>query len=219
MDWGSKRGCGTMFDSKPRFEEVCCKDEDWRRSMRTRQVLFGMTVILMVAITCPGALAQVGRGAIFGTVTDSQGAVIPNAVVTVTDVSTGTSVNARSDQVGNYIVTDLAAASYRLSCAVCRLRNYRAHGILLEVDQKARVDLRASGRKDAAGRDGAEQCHEYRHIYFHCKGRCGSGSHGRIAIEWPQRTHTSGASSGFRANGKRVRGQWYCSEYRISSSV
>ena len=109
--------------------------------MRTHRFVFGLTAILMIAVSCPRALAQVGRGAILGTVTDSQGAVIPNAVVKATDVSTGTSVVAKSDEVGNYIVTDLAAASYSLSCAVAGFETIERTGISLQVDQKARVDF------------------------------------------------------------------------------
>jgi len=109
--------------------------------MKTRHILFGMIIVSMVVATCPEALAQVGRGTIFGSVTDIQGAVIPNALITITDVSTGTSVSAQSDQVGNYIVTNLAAATYRLSCAASGFETIERTGILLEVDQKARVDL------------------------------------------------------------------------------
>jgi hypothetical protein len=109
--------------------------------MRTHRLVFGLTAMLMIATSCPVAFAQLGRGAIFGTVTDSQGAVVPNAAITVTDISTGTSVSAKSDEVGNYIVTDLAAASYRLSCVVAGFETVEHTGILLQVDQKARVDF------------------------------------------------------------------------------
>jgi Carboxypeptidase regulatory-like domain len=95
----------------------------------------------IIAIVCPGVLAQVGRSAIFGTVTDSQGAVVPNADITVTDVSMGTSVHASTDQVGDYIVSDLAAATYRVSCASPGFETIDRTGILVQVDQRARVDF------------------------------------------------------------------------------
>ena len=109
--------------------------------MRTNRVLFGITVMWMIAISCPGAFAQVGRSGIFGTVTDPQGAVVPNADITVTDESTGTSVHATTDQVGDYTVTDLGAASYRVACAASGFETVERTGILLQVDQRARVDL------------------------------------------------------------------------------
>ncbi|MGA7341325.1 MAG: carboxypeptidase regulatory-like domain-containing protein [Terracidiphilus sp.] len=109
--------------------------------MRTHRVVIGILMLLTSVMSCPGALAQVGRGAIFGTVTDSQGAVVPKATIVITDVSTGTSVTVKSDQVGNYIVTDLGAASYRLSCEAPGFETVERTGILLQVDQKARVDL------------------------------------------------------------------------------
>jgi carboxypeptidase family protein len=109
--------------------------------MRTHRVVIGITVALMTIISCPGMLAQVGRGAIFGTVTDSQGAVVTNAGIVITNVSTGTSVTAKTDQAGNYIVTDLAATTYRLSCEALGFETAQRTGILLQVDQKARVDV------------------------------------------------------------------------------
>jgi hypothetical protein len=109
--------------------------------MRAHRVLFGITVMWMIVISCPGALAQVGRSAIFGTVTDPQGGAVPNAEITVTDVLKGTSVHANTDQVGHYIVTDLAAASYRVACAAPGFATIERTGILLQVDQRARVDL------------------------------------------------------------------------------
>ncbi len=97
--------------------------------------------ILVIALSSMTAWGQVGRGAIFGTVTDAQNAVIPNAAITVTDVGTGTAVHMTSDQTGNYIVTDLAAASYSVSCSAPGFETVNRTDILLQVDQKARVDL------------------------------------------------------------------------------
>ncbi len=112
--------------------------------MGKHRFVFRLAVALIIAIAGPGAFAQVGRGAILGTVTDSQGAVIPNAAVTVKNVATGTSVVAKSDAVGNYIVTDLAAASYSLSCESAGFATVERTGVVLQVDQKARIDFALS---------------------------------------------------------------------------
>jgi hypothetical protein len=109
--------------------------------MKTHRILLGIAVMWMIGISCTGAFAQVGRSGIFGTVTDPQGAVVPNAEVTVTDEATGTSVHASTDQVGDYVVTDLGAASYRVSCTASGFETFERTGILLQVDQRARVDL------------------------------------------------------------------------------
>src|ERR1700721_3548084 len=46
--------------------------------------------------------AQAVYGSVFGTVTDSTGAVVPNATGAVTDVATGTSQTAQSNDSGQY---------------------------------------------------------------------------------------------------------------------
>ncbi len=49
---------------------------------------------------------------ITGTITDSSGAVVPNATVTVTNVNTGVAKTATSNSAGSYEVTDLIPGSY-----------------------------------------------------------------------------------------------------------
>ncbi len=56
--------------------------------------------------------AQAVYGSIFGTVTDTTGAVIPNATVTVTDEAKGTSVNVQSNQSGEFTVGHLIPDVY-----------------------------------------------------------------------------------------------------------
>ena len=59
--------------------------------------------------------AQAVYGSVFGTVTDSTGAAIPGATVTVADVSKGTSVNVQSDASGNYRVEHLIPDIYTVA--------------------------------------------------------------------------------------------------------
>ena len=53
------------------------------------------------------AQAQAIYGSVYGTVTDKTGAAIPNATITVTDKSKGTSVQVTSNQSGGYRVPNL----------------------------------------------------------------------------------------------------------------
>jgi hypothetical protein len=99
-------------------------------------------VALFAIAICPLCVhAQSGRGIIFGTVTDTQGALVTNADITVTNEATGIAVKVTPDQAGNFIVTDLPAATYRVTGAATGFQTIERTGVLLQVDQRARVDI------------------------------------------------------------------------------
>jgi hypothetical protein len=104
-----------------------------------RNVLMALCII--TAAGSSALWAQSSSGIIFGTVTDPSGAVVSGAAVTATNVATGTTLKANSDESGNYVLTDLPAATYSLSCFATGFRTTERTGILLQVDQRARVDL------------------------------------------------------------------------------
>ncbi len=68
--------------------------------------------ILVISLTPTLLLAQVTTGNIIGTVTDPQGAGVPNATVTVTDVAKGTTDTAKTNESGNFTVTHLIPDTY-----------------------------------------------------------------------------------------------------------
>ena len=69
--------------------------------------------VLMASLTAHAQLA--GKGAITGTVTDSTGAVIPNASVAVTDDATGITTKAVSTNAGDYHLSDLDPGIYTVA--------------------------------------------------------------------------------------------------------
>ncbi len=100
-----------------------------------------LCVVLLAAMDSLGGWAQSSSAIIFGTVSDSQGALVNNADITATNEATGFTVKVKSDQAGNYIVADLPAASYRVTCAAPGFKTVEQTGVRLQVDQRARVDL------------------------------------------------------------------------------
>jgi hypothetical protein len=78
-----------------------------------------LAVPLLVALACalcllpaPRAFGQTVYGSIYGTVTDSTGAAIPGATITVTDVQKGVSVKSLSNASGDYTVQHLIPDTY-----------------------------------------------------------------------------------------------------------
>ena len=62
----------------------------------------------------PAASAQRTTGTIRGTVTDTSGAIIPGAQVTVTNTATGFTRTATTNTSGLYVVSDLPVGPYKV---------------------------------------------------------------------------------------------------------
>jgi Carboxypeptidase regulatory-like domain/TonB dependent receptor len=92
-------------------------------------------------IGTPQASAQAVYGSIFGTVTDNTGAVIPNATVTVTDVSKATSVTAQSNASGDYRVDHLIPDTYSVSAEATSFQKSTVNAVVVYADTAPKVDL------------------------------------------------------------------------------
>ena len=112
-----------------------------RNSKVSRYVLLaGVTVCI-----CGGAstiLAQAIYGTIYGQVTDSSGASIPNATITVTDVSKGTSVQVTTNQSGEYLVPHLIPDTYDVKASADGFRPAENAGVQVSADTSPKIDLR-----------------------------------------------------------------------------
>ena len=97
-------------------------------------LISGLVVICAVALFVPkGAMAQ-GYGSISGTVTDATGAVVPGAVVTATQSSTGLMLKTTSSGEGTYIFPSLAPSVYHLSASHDGFQTYAVKDLQLRAD-------------------------------------------------------------------------------------
>lgn len=101
----------------------------WKRWMGRAQIARISIAILAFSLTVPAALAQVRNSTITGTVTDQSGAVVPQAVVTVTNQLTGETAKTKSGPAGNYSLPYLAAGQYAVSVDSPGYQTYRVSGI------------------------------------------------------------------------------------------
>src|ERR1039457_2173505 len=85
------------------------------------KLFFG--VVLIFVLTANPLRAQDTQSALSGTVTDSSGKVLPNAKVSVKNLSTGQSTETQADSAGHYKVPDLAAGDYEVSASAEGLGN------------------------------------------------------------------------------------------------
>jgi hypothetical protein len=101
-----------------------------------------LTVCLLVSISGVAAKAQTIRASIYGRVIDASQAPVPNATVRAIHVATNSETVYLTDQAGEYDFPRLVHfGEYRLEVEASRFRKLVRDGIMLVIDQRARVDL------------------------------------------------------------------------------
>ena len=102
------------------------------RSIRTRLCTFVLSLTFSSFV-----FAQSGnQGSIAGTVTDSTGAVVPNATVTITNESTNASRSVQSDSRGFYDVESLEPGSYSVAVSATGFQGTITKGEALAPGQR-----------------------------------------------------------------------------------
>lgn len=88
---------------------------------------------------CVMCLAQLDTGTIVGIISDTSGAVIPDAKVVVQEVNTAARVEVTADGSGRFVAPALRVGIYRVSVAVGGFQTYTREGVRLSVND--RLDL------------------------------------------------------------------------------
>ena len=98
--------------------------------------------ILVALLISTSAMAQQTTGKIVGTVTDSQGGVMPGVKVTATNTATQISTTSVTGKEGAYQVLNLPIGNYRITAEREGFRRLVTDAPPLEINQVLRVDLR-----------------------------------------------------------------------------
>jgi hypothetical protein len=110
-----------------------------------RSALAGLSLgvgVGVLAFLCSlPALAQTYKGTIRGVVTDTSGAVVPGATVTVTDTQRGTTRSLITNQAGLYVAPDLTPSTYSVQVAAKGFSPTERSGIDLGVAQDLTVSF------------------------------------------------------------------------------
>ncbi len=101
----------------------------------------GLMAGLLLALLARPVMAQVSSGSILGTVHDTTGQVVPAATVTITDQGKGTSTTLQTDATGSYVASFLIPGTYEISVDLQGFKKYLRRGVVLQVNQRARVDI------------------------------------------------------------------------------
>lgn len=87
------------------------------------------------------AVAQTSNGSIIGTVTDSSGATIPGATVTVTSVERGVAIEASTSEVGAYRIYPLDPGTYRVSASTDGFQTQLQSDITVQLAAIVKIDF------------------------------------------------------------------------------
>src|SRR5580693_6748052 len=94
--------------------------------------------LLLALLSCASAAnAQQGRGTILGTVTDSSGAAIAGAKVSIVNVDTAVAVNVETNKDGFYTSPGLNVGNYQVVAEHSGFKKAVRSGLVLQVDQQA----------------------------------------------------------------------------------
>lgn len=111
---------------------------------RTRQNLripLGLMMTLLWLLPASVTRAQVDQGTITGIVQDASGAVIPNAIVTLTDTDTGLAEETKSNGTGIYIFSPLKIGNYKLSASAPGFETTSQENLHLDVQERLNITL------------------------------------------------------------------------------
>src|SRR5438270_7268877 len=86
-------------------------------------------------------MAQTFRGGIQGTVTDSSGAAVANADVTIKNNGTGLTRTVKSNDDGEYVVTELPLGSYSVTASKSGFGAKVMNGVNVAVSVNTRADF------------------------------------------------------------------------------
>ncbi len=101
---------------------------------------------MLTLVACVGALsvaayAQEVTGTITGTVTDTAGAIVPNAEITLTNTATREEHKVTTDENGSYVLTQVQPGSYDLAVRNQGFKEYVNKGFELNVNDRKTLNV------------------------------------------------------------------------------
>src|ERR1019366_1417288 len=109
--------------------------------IKGRHIIHWLIIVLL--LSCPLLThAQELAATLSGTVSDTTGAVIPHAAITITlNGVNGTARLVESDGAGNYVATNLTAGTYSVTVVATGFETYKGKDIVLNVAEKHTVNV------------------------------------------------------------------------------
>jgi outer membrane receptor protein involved in Fe transport len=100
-----------------------------------------LSAFALGALFCAASFAQTTTATLSGAVRDPQGAIVPNASISVVQVDTGQTRETTSSSSGDYTIPNLPAGKYRITASAPGFKKAVLPSIELQVNQQATLDL------------------------------------------------------------------------------
>jgi len=110
--------------------------------MKLRPFVIAFSIAVVAVCLAPLGQAQSTFGTILGAVTDPSGAVVPNAVITVTNQDENISREVHSDAQGNYQAENMKAGLYTVSATATGFKDMVLTDVRLDARQTVRADIK-----------------------------------------------------------------------------
>lgn len=108
--------------------------------MRPLLTRFLLAVLLGLSSLVSAANAQALYGSIVGNVTDPQGAVLPGATVTITNIGTSLRLETVTDDTGSYVFRNLPTGTYNMTLSLKGFKQLQQEDISVTAGNPKRVD-------------------------------------------------------------------------------
>ncbi|MGC8549125.1 MAG: TonB-dependent receptor domain-containing protein [Acidobacteriaceae bacterium] len=109
---------------------------------RSSVLAFGCLALLCVLLLALPAQAQLDRGTITGTITDSTGAVIPGVSVVALNPATGQKYTSVTNAAGIYNLLNLPIATYDVTYSKKGFATFVHKGVAIQVQQRAQLNVK-----------------------------------------------------------------------------
>src|SRR5713226_5905241 len=103
--------------------------------------LIFLAAVVVLALTPAAGLGQNVYGSITGIVTDSSGAAISNATVTLTNKDTAEKRTIETDASGNYTFVNILPGRYKLEGEKTGFKKFAQEPIVVQIESGLRVDI------------------------------------------------------------------------------
>lgn len=112
-----------------------------QKSLGNVVAVLGICGLAIMMPVKPAFGQAVVSGDILGQITDTSGAAIPDATVTVTNQSTGFARTVLSDSSGSYLCNGIVSGLYTVSVEKINFRKYVRTDLDLTASRKLRIDV------------------------------------------------------------------------------
>ncbi len=111
------------------------------KAILLRVILFSFIATIVSGVLFLQTAKAQSTGSIWGSVTDSSGAAIPGATVTIKNTETGETRTVASDATGKFDAPALPAGHYQITAAQTGFQSNSTNGVTLVVGQREEVSL------------------------------------------------------------------------------